>query len=150
MLDEKAIREKASRDGITHLSTGVAIVKDNRILLVRRSINDFLGGYYELPGGGVETSETIEIAASREVKEETGLVTSRIITTFQGFDYATDKKPSVRQINLLIEAKPGKVKLSPEHDDFIWANTDDLVNIKITKSMVDCIKDAFSKLVINT
>jgi 8-oxo-dGTP diphosphatase len=146
MLDETAIREKAALDGITHISTGVAIVKDGQILLVRRSIDDFLGGYYELPGGGVDDGETIEQAAMREVKEETGLVPSKVITTFEGFDYTTDRKPRVRQVNLIIEAKPGEVKLSSEHDDFLWANKNDLSNIKITENMVDCVNDAFAKL----
>ena len=102
MLDETVTRKKAALDGITHISTGVAIVKDGQILLVRRSIDDFLGGYYELPGGGVDDGETIEQAAMREVKEETGLVASKVITTFKGFDYTTDKKPLVRQVNLII------------------------------------------------
>ncbi len=146
MLDEPAIREKAALDGITHISTGVAIVKDGQVLLVRRSIDDFLGGYYEMPGGGVDDGETIEQAAMREVKEETGLVPYRVITTFKGFDYTTDKKPLVRQVNLIIEAKPGEVKLSAEHDDFLWANKNDLSNIKITENMADCVNDAFSKL----
>ena len=146
MLNELAIRDKASKDGITHISTGAAVVKDSKILLVRRSIDDFLGGYYELPGGGVDEGETIEQAVMREVKEETGLVSSKVITTFKGFDYTTFKKPKVRQINLLIEVKPGKVKLSTEHDAFLWAKSDDLDNIKITDSMVECIKDAFAKL----
>ena len=136
MLNELAIKEKAAKEGITHISTGVAVVKDGKILLVRRSIDDFLGGYYELPGGGVDDGETIEQAAMREVKEETGLVASKVITTFEGFDYSTDKKPKVRQINLLIETKPGVVKLSSEHDKFLWAKEEDLNDIKITESMV--------------
>ncbi len=114
--------------------------------MVRRSIDDFLGGYYELPGGGVDDGETIEQAAMREVKEETGLVPSKVITTFEGFDYTTDKKPKVRQINLLIETKPGEVKLSSEHDKFLWTKEEGLNDIKMTKSMVNCIKDAFTKL----
>ncbi len=146
MLDEYAIREKATKEDITHISTGVAIVRDGKILLVRRSVDDFLGGYYELPGGGVDDGETIEEAAIREIKEETGLLASRVITIFKGFDYTTDKKPKVRQINLLIEVKPGEVKLSAEHDDYLWAKNGDLDNMKMTKSMVKCIKDAFAKL----
>jgi len=146
MLDEIAIREKASQDDITHISTGVAVVKDDRILLVRRSIDDFLGGYYELPGGGVDDGETIEEAAIREVEEETGLITSKVIATFKGFDYTTDKKPRVRQINLLMEVKPGEVKLSSEHDDFLWASPSNLSNIKMTENMVSCINDAFAMI----
>lgn len=147
MVDEYVIREKAIKEGITHISTGVAIVRDGKVLLVRRSINDFLGGYYELPGGGVDNRETIEEAAMREIKEETGLLTSKVITTFKGFDYSTDKKPRVRQINLLIGVKPGEVKLSNEHDDFLWAKEEDLNDIKMTESMFECIKDAFNKIV---
>jgi 8-oxo-dGTP diphosphatase len=145
MLDENVIRDRAAKEGITHISTGIAVIRDNKILLVRRSIDDFLGGYYELPGGGVD-DETIEEAAMREVKEETGLVPSKVITTFEGFDYSTDKKPKVRQINLLIETKPGEVKLSSEHDKFLWAKEEDLNDIKMTKSMVNCTKDAFNKI----
>ena len=146
MLDENALRDKATKEGITHISTGIAVVRDNKILLVRRSIDDFLGGYYELPGGGVDDGETIQQAAMREVKEETGLEPSKVITTFEGFDYSTDKKPKVRQINLLIETKPGEVKLSSEHDKFLWAKEEDLNDIKITESMVNCIKDALVKI----
>ncbi len=82
----------------------------------------------------------------REVKEETGLVPSRVITVFKGFDYTTDKKPLVRQINLLMEVKPVKVKLSAEHDDYLWAKEDELEDIKMTENMADCIKDAFNKI----
>ncbi len=146
MLDENDITEKATKEGITHISTGVAVVRDGKILLMRRSIDDFLGGYYELPGGGVENGETIEKAAMREVKEETGLIASRVITTFKGFDYSTDKKPRVKQINLLMEVKPGQVKLSNEHDDFLWVAKEDLDTIKMTESMANCIKDAFNKI----
>ena len=150
MLDEPAIREKAKNDGITHISTGIAVIKDGEILLVRRSIDDFLGGYYELPGGGVDDGETIEEAAFREVKEETGLEPSRIILTFMGFDYTTDKKPRVRQINLIMEVGPGNVNLSSKHDEYLWANQSDLRSLKITENMVECINDAFTKFITPT
>src|SRR4051794_24649317 len=97
--EEFLFREQAKKDDITHLSTGIAVWRDNKILIVRRSAADYLGGQYELPGGGVDQGETLTEAAIREVKEETGLTVSKVITVFAGFDYSTDRKPRVRQIN---------------------------------------------------
>jgi 8-oxo-dGTP diphosphatase len=54
--------------------TVAAIVEfpDGNILLVKRSTPPFKG-YWALPGGKVNTGETVEHAIVREVKEETGL-----------------------------------------------------------------------------
>lgn len=45
---------------------GCAIIKDNKILLLRR----LKTGWYELPGGKIENDETAELTAIREIKEE--------------------------------------------------------------------------------
>jgi len=147
-FSEARIRAQAKRDGITHLSTGVAVLYDKKILLVRRVQHDFLGGYFELPGGGVDDGETIEAAALREVKEETGLVPTKVLATFEGFDYTTDKKPRVRQINFVVEVKPSKVVLSEEHDDYVWVDSaTDLATIRTTDSMRVCVKAALAMTV---
>jgi len=51
---------------------GALIFKRNSILLVKRGRHP-LKGYWSLPGGLVETGETLEAALLREVLEETGL-----------------------------------------------------------------------------
>lgn len=142
-FNEQVFREQAERDGITHISTGVAVVKDNKILLARRAQHDFLGGQYELPGGGVDPGETITDAAIREVAEETGLTVTRVIGTFDGFDYTTDKKPRVRQINFLVEAD-GTVTLDPnEHDEYAWIGETEIDTLGATDTMKQCVHDAF-------
>lgn len=147
LISEDAIRDQARKDGITHISTGIAVVRDNKILMVRRAEGDFLGGSFELPGGGVDKGETITEGAIREVKEETGLTVSKIVTTFAGFDYSTDRKPHVRQINFTVEVSPGEVTLDPkEHDDFIWVNASNLNDIKMSTNMRLCVQDAFINL----
>lgn len=118
-FQENSFRQKAKADGVTHISTGVAIFRDGKILMARRSNADYLGGVYELPGGGVDEGEIITDGAIREIKEETGLTVSKIVAMFVGFDYSTDRKPYVRQVNVLVEVEPGEVILSPaQHDDF--------------------------------
>ena len=145
-ISETAIRDQAKKDGVTHISTGVAVVKDGKILMTRRVEGDFLGGNYELPGGGIDEGETITEGAIREVQEETGLIISKIIATFDGFDYTTDKKPHVRQINFIVETKPGHVILSHEHDDFIWVDENNIDSVKTTDNMRKCVKDALQIL----
>lgn len=41
-VSESDFREQATKDGVTHISTGVAVVRDCKILMARRIADDFL------------------------------------------------------------------------------------------------------------
>lgn len=146
MFDEQKIREQGTRDGVTHYATGVAIFRNGKLLVARREANDFLGGVYELPGGGVDDGETITGGAIREAFEETRLVVSRILGKFEGFDYQTDSKPKVRQINFKVEVEPGEVVLEPsEHDEYRWISVEDIDELETTDLMKRCLHRAFAQ-----
>jgi 8-oxo-dGTP diphosphatase len=54
------------------LAADVVLLFQGKLVLVRRK-NPPYQGFYALPGGFVEIGETVESAAVREAKEETGL-----------------------------------------------------------------------------
>lgn len=110
--------------------------------MVRRALDDHLGGWYELPGGGVDEGETFTSAAIRETHEETGLTVQEIMGTIDGFDYQTPHKPKVRQINFVVSVRSGEVKLDPhEHDKFQWIGTAEIDNLKATEEIKRCLRD---------
>ena len=51
---------------------GVVCLRDDAVLLIRRGTPPRLG-QWSLPGGRLEWGETLEVAALRELKEETGV-----------------------------------------------------------------------------
>jgi len=144
LIPEKEIRRQADADGITHLTTGIAVVYKGKILAVRRAKNDYLGGSYELPGGGVDDGETLADSIARELFEETGLRLSRILGMFPGFEYSTPVKPRVRQFNFLVETSNHKIRLSAEHDDFALFNSATADSLNTTGPMKQCFKQALA------
>jgi 8-oxo-dGTP diphosphatase len=54
------------------LTVDIVILHQNQIVLIRRK-NPPYQNHYAIPGGFVEIGETVEEAAVREAKEETGL-----------------------------------------------------------------------------
>lgn len=58
---------------VVHVAVGVLIDDSNCVLLARRQKGTHLEGYWEFPGGKVESGETVEAALARELSEELGV-----------------------------------------------------------------------------
>lgn len=51
----------------------VAVMKGDEVLLAKRHNTSYMDGWYGLPGGHLEASETVQSGASREVAEEVNI-----------------------------------------------------------------------------
>src|SRR3989344_2550591 len=67
----------------------ITILKNQKVLLLRRFQTGYLDGYWDLPSGHVEAGETLKECCVRELKEETGLKTEisdlKLIHVYQNF-----------------------------------------------------------------
>lgn len=58
---------------ITEVAVGVLVKPDGQFLLTSRPEGKVYAGYWEFPGGKVETGESVEQALARELHEEIGI-----------------------------------------------------------------------------
>ena len=92
---------------------------DGKILFLRRSPKETSKhGLYEFPGGKLEDGETAREAALIETEEEAGLKVKIIRQLDSHVDHSMKK---VYHCFLAVPKKGARVKLSEEHDKFMWA-----------------------------
>ncbi len=84
------------------MGVGAVILHEGRLLLIQRG-QEPLKGEWSLPGGAVETGETLEEALVREVFEETGL-NVQVLEQVGVFDrISRDEQRRVRYHYVLID-----------------------------------------------
>lgn len=122
LLDD--LSRAAERDGIEKTVVGAVIADPNgHVLLLRRTADDYLGGLWELPSGGVDPGESLIEALRREVAEETGLTVAAVVDYLCHFDYRSGSGRTTRQYNFAatVTSTEQAVELT-EHDVHLWAD----------------------------
>ncbi len=76
--------------------------------------------------GEVESGESLDNAVRREIKEETGLDSSEILSLNWGSIYEWCNE-ICEEMNFITFVKPGKIKLNEEHNKYEWMNLDNFV-----------------------
>lgn len=56
-----------------HITVGLLLIKDNKVLLMKRQNTGYMDGMYALVAGHVEAGESFKEALIREAKEEVGI-----------------------------------------------------------------------------
>ena len=134
---------EAKREGIQKICVGVGIWKEGQLMMVRRLADDFLGGYWELPGGGVDSHENPIESVIRETKEETGLTVSQILDVRFGFDYRDEGQNLTRQLNFnVLVLDTDSIHLT-EHDSYQFISLQDVSHFSLTDEMKKSVLDLF-------
>lgn len=123
-------------------AASVGIVRDGRILLIKRALPPYQH-LWTFPGGRREPDETIEACAAREVQEELGLMVRNL-------------KPVVEQVlgptgnyRLAVFATSdfsGVLRPSSEISDHKWVNPALLPALRTTSRLDEVIRGAFAAL----
>ena len=125
--------KKWKRKGsIMRINLRCLIVRDNKLVLCKHINKNF----YFLPGGGLEECETIDQGIKRELKEELGIDSSKIIidkdikVIEQIF---TDNDVTYHEINLIknVYIDIDVIKSCENHIEFTEIKIDDLHNYNI-------------------
>jgi len=73
VADGQKPREGGDDRPVTEVAVGVMLQPDGAFLLTSRPEGKVYAGYWEFPGGKLETGETVEEALRRELHEELGI-----------------------------------------------------------------------------
>ncbi|UQS22869.1 NUDIX domain-containing protein [Amycolatopsis thermalba] len=130
---------EAEADGVQQLVVGAVVQHDEKVLLLQRPEDDFMGGIFELPSGKVEAGEQLDAALIREVKEETGLDVSRIADYLGSFDYTSGSGKKSRQFNFAVDVTAPEPILLQEHDAYQWTS------LAEEPPVTDAVKEVLAK-----
>lgn len=122
-----------AKHGLRHVVTDTIAVKDGKILLIKRAKQLTNGGKWALAGGFVSADETVEKAALREFKEETGY-NGKIIKFLQMADSPARKGDDLNRQNIamiyLIEVGEKEGNTDSETAEIKWFPLDQLPSEK--------------------
>jgi 8-oxo-dGTP diphosphatase len=128
----------AQRPQVVLTNRSIVLNHKGQILLIQRAQNDsWKANYWELPGGKLDEGQDISHALEREAFEETGLLINPISRTafFESSLITSGKYTGMPYIVIigisLLDL--GSVKLSEEHQNFVWVPIKETLDYDLTE-----------------
>jgi bis(5'-nucleosidyl)-tetraphosphatase len=113
---------------ITEKSAGFILISDNDSHNSDRSVLllHYISGHWDFPKGNIESNENELQAATRELKEETGIENFTLLPGFKyilNYKYTRKSNLISKQVTLfLASTKVNKVRISHEHVGYQWTD----------------------------
>jgi 8-oxo-dGTP diphosphatase len=107
------------------------IKKNGKFLVLKRSFeDDYMPGYWDLPGGTIKFQENIIDALKREIREEVG-VKAKIGKILFCYDFPSGLERHQFIIIYDCEYLSGEVKLNLEdHEEFKWVDLNEVKDLE--------------------
>ena len=132
-----------------YLAVSAAIIRDGKVLVVRRARKPALG-IYTLPGGVVEAGETLTRSLTREVREETALAIEPVALAGHREVIVKDADGRIeRHFVIMCFASrwvSGEPVLNEELDDARWIDPAELANLRTTEGIAEIVATAVERL----
>ena len=131
------------------LAVSIAVFRDGRVLLATRTQAPY-AHRFTLPGGLVEIGETLEFAALRDLREETGVL-ARIVGFNRPVEHiARDSAGRVERHYVILSFVAvwvaGEPQTGAEAGEILWRAPDDLADLCLTPGVAAIVAAAAKTL----
>ena len=126
------------------VSVGAVVIRDRKILLVKRNKAPNKG-QWAIPGGSIKLGETLQEAAEREIREETGLMVKAKEPVYT-FDFIErDQKGQIRFhyviVDLMADLVGGELRPSDDAVDAAWFSPEDVEHAGVTETTREFLRE---------
>ncbi len=128
------------------VAVGAVVFRDGRVLLVRRG-RPPSEDLWAIPGGKVRLGETLQAAAEREIREETGLAI-RALEPVYTFDHLEqDESGRIRFHYVIVDLRAeyigGQIRPGDDAREARWVSADEIANLTVSTRTRDLLRGQF-------
>lgn len=129
------------------VAVGAVVFKENRVLLVQRG-KPPAAGQWCIPGGSVKLGETLQMAAEREIMEETGIAVRAREPVFHFETIEKDETGRIRFhyviIDLAAEYVSGEIIAGDDARDARWVSSGELNELAVNSVTLNALQSLYS------